>query len=50
MGLNHAYEIYCDEIADKLDIAEIRMLRAALRCKQGTSDEAEIDTGMIKLS
>lgn len=44
-------DLYCEEIANKYDIAERKMLRAAIRCEQGTCNEAvEIDMGMLKLS
>ena len=44
-------DLYCEEIANKYDISERKMLRAAFRCEQGTCNEAvEIDAGMIKLS
>ena len=40
-------DLYCEEIANKYDISERKMLRAALRCEQGTCNEAvEIDMGM----
>ena len=44
-------DLYCDEVAEKYNIAERKMLRAAFRCEQGTCNEAvEIDAGMLKLS
>ena len=44
-------KLYRDEIANKYDIMERRMLRTALRCEQGTCNEAvEIDMGILKLT
>ena len=44
-------DLYCEEIASKYDIAERKMMRAAIRCEQGTCNEAvEIDMGISKLS
>ena len=44
-------DLYCDEVAEKYNVTERKMLRAAFRCEQGTCNEAvEIDAGMLKLS
>ena len=44
-------DLYCDEVANKYNIQERKMIRAAFRCEQGTCNEAvEIDAGMLKLT
>ena len=44
-------DLYCDEVAEKYNVTERKMLRAAFRSEQGTCNEAvEIDAGMLKLS